>query len=78
MAVPYGFLSKLRTGQEIVVYTQVILREEELSLYGFSSLAEKEMFLQMLSVSGIGPKAALSILSTLGSAQAQSAIAGKI
>ncbi|WP_425807472.1 Holliday junction branch migration protein RuvA [Desulfitobacterium sp. Sab5] len=77
LAVPYGFLSKLRTGQEIVVYTQVILREEELSLYGFSSLAEKEMFLQMLSVSGIGPKAALSILSTLGSAQAQSAIAGE-
>lgn len=77
LAVPYGFLSKLRTGQEIVVYTHVILREEELSLYGFSSLAEKEMFLQMLSVSGIGPKAALSILSTLGSAQAQSAIAGE-
>lgn len=77
LAVPYGFLSKLRTGQEIVVYTHVILREEELSLYGFSSLAEKEIFLQMLSVSGIGPKASLSILSTLGSAQAQSAIAGE-
>lgn len=77
LAVPYGFLSKLRTGQEIVVYTHVILREEELSLYGFSSLAEKEIFLLMLSVSGIGPKASLSILSTLGSAQAQSAIAGE-
>lgn len=77
LAVPYGFLAKIRPGQELVVYTHVILREEELSLYGFSSLAEKEMFLQMLSVSGIGPKAALSILSTLGSAQAQNAIAGE-
>lgn len=77
LAVPYGFLAKLHPGQELVVYTHVILREEELSLYGFSSLAEKEMFLQMLSVSGIGPKAALSILSTLGSAQAQNAIAGE-
>lgn len=77
LAVPYGLLSKLRPGQELVLYTHVVLREEELALFGFSSLAEKEMFLQMLSVSGIGPKAALSILSTLGSAQAQSAIAGE-
>lgn len=77
LAVPYGLLSKLRAGQELVLYTHVVMREEELSLYGFSSLAEKEVFLQMLTVSGIGPKAALSILSTLGSAQAQSAIAGE-
>lgn len=77
LAVPNGLLSKLRAGQELVLYTHVVLREDELSLYGFFSLAEKEMFLQMLSVSGIGPKAALSILSTLGSAQAQSAIAGE-
>lgn len=77
LAVPYGLLSKLRPGHELVLYTHVVLREEEQVLFGFSSLAEKEMFLQMLSVSGIGPKAALSILSTLGSAQAQSAIAGE-
>ncbi|HVJ50431.1 Holliday junction branch migration protein RuvA [Desulfitobacterium sp.] len=77
LAVPYGLLSKLHPGLELVLYTHVVSREDELSLYGFSSLAEKEIFLQMLSVSGIGPKAALSILSTLGSAQAQSAIAGE-
>lgn len=75
ISAPYGFLAKLRAGQDVTVYTHVILREEELALYGFSSLSEKELFLQMLSVSGIGPKAALSILSTLGSAQAESAIA---
>jgi Holliday junction DNA helicase RuvA len=77
IAAPYGFLAKLHAGQEITVYTHVIIREEELALYGFSSMPEKELFLQMLSVSGIGPKAALSILSTLGSAQAESAIAGE-
>lgn len=77
LTVPHGILSKLHQGQELVLYTHVVLREEELSLYGFSSLAEKEIFLQMLTVSGIGPKAALSILSTLGLAQAQSAIAGE-
>lgn len=77
ISVPYGFLSRLQAAQEISVYTHVILREEELALYGFASLAEKELFLHMLSVSGIGPKAALSILSTLGSAQTESAIAGE-
>ena len=77
VSIPYGFLTRLKTGQETTVYTHVIMREDELSLYGFSSMAEKELFLQMLTVSGIGPKAALSILSTLGSAQAESAIAGE-
>ena len=77
VSIPYGFLTRLKTGQETTVYTHVIIREDELSLYGFSSMAEKELFLQMLTVSGIGPKAALSILSTLGSAQAESAIAGE-
>jgi holliday junction DNA helicase RuvA len=77
VSIPYGFLAKCRVGQELTLFTHVILREEELALYGFSSLAEKELFLQMLSVSGIGPKASLSILSTLGSAQTESAIAGE-
>ena len=77
ISTPYGFLAKCRVGQELTIYIHVILREEELALYGFSSMAEKELFLQMLSVSGIGPKASLSILSTLGSAQTESAIAGE-
>lgn len=77
ISTPYGFLAKSHAGQEVTVYTHVILREEELALYGFSSMAEKELFLQMLTVSGIGPKASLSILSTLGSAQTESAIASE-
>lgn len=77
ISTPYGFLAKCHAGQEITVYTHVILREEELALYGFSSMPEKELFLQMLTVSGIGPKASLSILSTLGSAQTESAIASE-
>ena len=77
VSTPYGFMSKCHSGQEITIYTHVILREEELALYGFPSLAEKELFLQMLTVSGIGPKASMAILSTLGSAQTESAIAGE-
>lgn len=77
IATPYGLLGKVHPGQELTIYTHVILREDELALYGFSSATEKDLFLTMLTVSGIGPKAALSILSTLGSGQTESAIASE-
>ncbi|WP_019850952.1 Holliday junction branch migration protein RuvA [Desulfitobacterium sp. PCE1] len=77
LSAPHGLLAKAHSGHELIVYTHVILREDELALYGFSSAAEKELFLLMLSVSGIGPKAALSILSTLGTGQTESAIASE-
>jgi len=74
LSAPHGLLAKAQVGQELIIYTHVILREDDLSLYGFSSAAEKELFLLMLSVSGVGPKAALSILSVLGSSQTEKAI----
>ncbi|KUO74047.1 MAG: Holliday junction ATP-dependent DNA helicase RuvA [Desulfosporosinus sp. BRH_c37] len=74
LTVPYGLLSKSCPGQELVVYTHVIMREDDLALYGFSSVEEKQLFLEMLSVSGIGPKAAISLLSTFGAVQIESAI----
>jgi Holliday junction DNA helicase RuvA len=77
LTVPYGLLAKSSPGQELVVYTHVVMREDDLSLYGFSSLEEKQLFLEMLSVSGIGPKAAISILSTFGAVQIESAIASE-
>lgn len=48
-------------GIELFIYTHV--REDQLDLYGFSTRTEKDMFLTLLSVNGIGPKGALSILS---------------
>jgi Holliday junction DNA helicase RuvA len=77
LTVPYGLLAKSSPGQELVVYTHVVRREDDLSLYGFSSLEEKQLFLEMLSVTGIGPKAAISILSTFGAVQIESAIASE-
>ena len=74
MTVPYGLLAKASPGQELVIYTHVVMREDDLSLYGFSSLEEKQLFLELLSVAGIGPKAAISLLSTFGAVQIQSAI----
>lgn len=74
VTVPYGLLAKCCPGQELVIYTHVVTREDDSSLYGFSSLEEKQLFLEMLSVSGIGPKAAIALLSTFGTVQIQSAI----
>lgn len=74
LTVPHGLLAKAYPEQELVVYTHVVVREDDLSLYGFSSFEEKQLFLEMLSVSGIGPKAAISLLSTFGAVQIQSAI----
>lgn len=49
--------------KEITLYTHLHIREDEISLYGFNSVEEKELFEILLSVSGVGPKLALSILS---------------
>lgn len=77
LTVPQGLLAKAYSGQEVVIYTHLVIREDDLSLYGFSSLEEKQLFLEMLSVSGIGPKAAISLLSTFGAVQIESAIASE-
>jgi Holliday junction DNA helicase RuvA len=48
---------------EVVVETYLHVREDALQLYGFAERAERELFVQLLSVNGIGPKVALAIVS---------------
>lgn len=52
-------------GNEVMFYTYVYVREDILDIYGFVSKDELSMFLHLLSVSGVGPKAALAILSVV-------------
>ena len=52
-----------RIGEEVVLYTYLSVREQALDLYGFITLRQREFFMLLLQVSGIGPKSALSILS---------------
>lgn len=54
-----------KTGDTVNVYTYLAVREDAMDLYGFSSLAELDAFKLLITVSGIGPKAAVSILSEL-------------
>lgn len=58
-----ALLSKL--GKEVKLYTHLAVREDGVELFGFGSYEEKECFNRLTSVSGIGPKAAMSILSTM-------------
>ena len=57
-------LAGLKVGTKAKLYTYLNVREDCFDLYGFLTLSEKRCFEQLISVSGVGPKAALSILSS--------------
>jgi len=57
-------LSHLETGKKVKLYTYCNVKEDAFDIYGFYDISEKRAFEQLLSVSGVGPKAALSILSS--------------
>ncbi len=58
-------LESVSEDEERTLYTHLAVKEDALTLYGFESRQEKAMFERMISISGIGPKAALSILSAM-------------
>jgi len=62
-------------GEEARLLTYLHIREDALTLYGFASVAERELFTRLLGVSGIGPRSALAALSTLTAERLASAIA---
>ncbi len=51
-------------GEDTIVYTYLHVREEIFELYGFKTIEEKQLFLQLISVKGLGPKGALAILAS--------------
>ncbi len=58
-------LDSFKEGDFVTLFTYLHIREDVFDLYGFSTNDEQKMFLELLSVSGVGPKAALAILSIL-------------
>jgi holliday junction DNA helicase RuvA len=60
---------------EITVETYLHVREDALQLYGFADRSERELFIQLLAVSGVGPKVALAIVSGSPAAELRRAIA---
>ena len=57
-------LSQLKKGERAKLYTYLIVREDAMELFGFASQSELRSFKMLIGVSGVGPKAALSILSS--------------
>jgi Holliday junction DNA helicase RuvA len=63
--VPAPLRARLKTGEVVLLYTHLVVREDALTLYGFESQADRELFNMLLGVDGVGPKVALSVLSTM-------------
>jgi holliday junction DNA helicase RuvA len=62
---------------EVTVETYLHVREDTLQLYGFADVSERALFIQLLGVSGIGPKVALAVVSSASPEELQRAIALK-
>lgn len=67
-AVGYQLLTPnpfvFQSGETVLIYTYQHVREDAIELYGFAEESEKELFLKLISVKGIGPKGAMAMLAT--------------
>jgi holliday junction DNA helicase RuvA len=78
VAVPLGVFERLPArGGRCALYTELVVREDGWTLFGFDSQTERAIFQRLLSASGLGPRLALAILSTLGPERAVRSIQGK-
>ena len=64
VAAPLPTLSQLTVGNEATLYTHLIVREDDLALYGFATTEERDLFVKLLGVSGVGARLGLAMLST--------------
>ena len=63
--VPAPLRTRMKAGEALLLYTHLVVREDSLTLYGFEAQSERELFTILLGVDGVGPKVALSVLSTM-------------
>lgn len=63
--VPTPLLDRTSVGEQVFLYTHLVLRQDSITLFGFDSMEGKEIFTMLLSVDGVGPRLALAILSFL-------------
>lgn len=78
VSVPLGVFERLPArGGRCALHTELVVREDAWTLYGFDSPAERAIFQRLLTATGLGPRLALAILSTLGPERAVRSIQGK-
>ena len=72
--ISYPHCNKISLNQEITIHTYMHISENDMSLYGFESDQEKQLFLRLISVKGLGPKTAMNMLGRAGSSSIIQAI----
>jgi len=72
--VPTPLKGSKKVGETVFIYTYLVVRETELTLYGFESQSDRELFTLLLGVPGVGPKVAMSVLSTMNIDAVQRAV----
>ncbi len=75
VSIPVSTYDQLpQEGQKLSLHTSMIVREDSMQLYGFASLEEKQFFLDLIAISGVGPKVATGILSGINFSNFREAI----
>jgi Holliday junction DNA helicase RuvA len=71
--IPHSTRERIDSG-EVFLHTSMIVREDSITLYGFLTTGEREIFETLLKVNGVGPKMALAILSTISTDHLRNAV----
>ena len=74
--VPHSTLERLHDDSDAFLHTTLIVREDSMTLYGFATTTERDVFDTLITISGIGPKTGLAILSTLSLDSLRNAVVG--
>ena len=74
LVIPYSLLLEIKPGDSRTFYVAENIKEDEYTLFGFESLASRQMYYRLTSVNGVGPKAAMAILSAHSHDDVQGAI----
>lgn len=72
--IPLSMLTKMKVGSTVTLYIETIVREDSITLYGFENSETQNLFKLLMTVQGIGAKAAISILSSLSNIDINNAI----
>lgn len=74
---PLTTLSRLNVGETVTLHTHFLVRQDLLALYGFATVEDRDMFEQLLTVTGVGPRAGVALLSGLTAQGLYEAVLGE-